>query len=132
MWGFGTIYNQSDQMLLVNYAIDAATPERGPVKVDAGALNQTRGNAILEIGSLGALYFTDMGHQEGGPHYWAVDVTYGDSTARWFYDGGGVLDVMVNPDGSFVLAGQGQQISGSLVTAGALGAAEAPAPDVAN
>lgn len=108
MWGFGNITNQSDQILMFDYAV-------GPGGATSGsALNNAAGNAILEVGSLGALYFTDMGHQPGGPHYWAVDVLYNDSTWRWFYDGQGVLDAGVASDGSFTLSGQGQKLQGQL------------------
>lgn len=108
MWGFGSITNSSDQTLMVDYAV-------GPGGVnEGGSLNATCGNAILEIGSLGALYFTDVGDQPGGPYPWAVDVAWNDITWRWFYDGLGALDLAVNPDGSFVLSGQGQEQSGVL------------------
>lgn len=109
MWGFGEIQNTSDQILMVDYAVGPGANTTGT------ALNGTAGNAILEIGSLGALYFTDMGHQDGGPHNWAVDVAYNDNTWRWFYDGQGVLDVGVATGGVFVLAGAGQELRGQLV-----------------
>jgi len=108
VWGFGQITNQSAQTLLFDYAVGAGGTNNG------SQLNVTRGNAILEVGSLGAIYFTDVGHQSGGPHYWAVDVQFGDTTQRWFYDGGGVLDAQVNADGTFVLSGQGQTIKGNI------------------
>jgi hypothetical protein len=123
MWGFGQITNQSQQIVMLDYAVQAGQAATG------GQLNSNRGDAIVEIGSLGAMYFTDVGHQSGGPHYWAVDVTFGDTTKRWFYDGGGVLDVNINADGSFVLSGQGQTIPGSVATPLERGAAVAPAQD---
>ena len=108
MWGFGNITNTSDQILMVDYSV-------GPgVQSSGSSLNSTMGNAILEIGSLGAIYFTDVGAQGGGPGSWAVDVTYNDTTWRWFYDGGGVLDVSVAMDGVFTLSGDGQSTQGQL------------------
>lgn len=126
MWGFGSIDNQSGQIAMIDYAV----PSGGTVQ--AGTLDTTRGDAIIEVGALGAIYFTDVGHQGGGPHYWAVDVQFGDTTKRWWYDGGGVLDVALAADGSFTLSGQGQTINGALVsvtaraTADAVAAGDAP------
>lgn len=121
MWGFGQISNSSDQILMFDYAVGADSNAVGE------ELNSTRGNAIIEIGSLGAMYFTDMGHQPGGPHYWAVDVQFGDTTKRWWYDGSGVLDVAISPGGLFLLSGQGQTISGSVATPFERGSAAAEA-----
>jgi hypothetical protein len=110
MWGFGNITNNSQQVLMFDYAVAAgSTPQGG-----GGALNNTRGDAILEIGSLGAIYLTDVGHQGGGPHYWCVQIAWNANTANWYYDGGGALDVVVNADGSFALSGQGQTIAGNI------------------
>lgn len=108
VWGFGQITNKTSQTLMFDYAVGSGGTATGD------KLNATRGNAILEVGALGAIYFTDVGHQPDGPHYWAVDIQFGDTTKRWFYDGGGVLDVQVNADGTFVLSGQGQTITGSI------------------
>lgn len=98
MWGFGTIVNDSGQTLMFDYAVGAGSSS-------AADLNGTRGNAILEIGSLGAIYFTDVGWDKS---HWAVDIQCGGDTWRWFYDGAGVLDVSVATDGSCTLSGQGQ------------------------
>lgn len=115
VWGFGQLTNNTDGWVMVDYALPPGSTAQG------GQLNVTRGNAILEVGALGAIYFTDVGHQTGGPHYWAVDIQFGDTTQRWFYDGGGVLDVILEADGSFALTGQGQTIKGSLATPTRLG-----------
>lgn len=108
MWGFGTITNDSQQILMFDYAV----PVGG--KATGAQLNATRGDAILEIGSLGAIYFTDLGQQAGGPYPWAVQVVWSTSTQNWYYDGDAALDVQVNADGSFLLSGENQQIGGNL------------------
>jgi hypothetical protein len=123
MWGFGTISNKTDDYLLVDYAVPAGHD------VQAGDLNHTRGNAIVVVGGLGAVYFTDVGHQPGGPHHWAVDLQFGESSARWWYDGGGVLDAVFEQDGSFTLSGQGQTIHGQITSPREVGAAAAPPKD---
>jgi len=110
MWGFGNISNQSQQILMFDYAVPAGG------KAVGSELNATRGDAILEIGSVGAIYLTDLGQQPGGPYPWAVQVVWNTSTQNWYYDGDAALDVQVNPDGSFTLSGEGQQISGNLAT----------------
>lgn len=110
MWGFGNIFNQSQQILRFDYAVPAGG------KAVGSALNTTRGDAILEIGSLGAIYLTDLGQQPGGPYPWAVQVVWNTSMKNWYYDGYATLDVQVNPDGSFTLSGEDQQISGNLAT----------------
>jgi hypothetical protein len=108
MWGFGTITNDSQQILMFDYAVPAGG------KAVGSQLNATRGDAILEIGALGAIYFTDLGTQPGGPYPWAVQLVWNTSTQNWYYDGDAALDVQVNSDGSFVLSGENQQISGNL------------------
>lgn len=107
MWGFGTITNSSDQILNIDYAV----PANGQITGDQ--LNSTRGNAIIEIGSLGAIYLTDIGGPVG-PHSWGVQIQWNANTANWGYEGGGVLDVQVNADGTFALSGQGQVIKGNI------------------
>jgi hypothetical protein len=118
MWGFGTVINNSVETVMLDFAVGANAATSG------GTLNATRGNAIMEIGALGAVYFTDVGQQAGGPHSWAVDVQVNNDTWRWFYDGTGALDVAVNADASFVLSGHGQQKQGRLVAPGELATAE--------
>jgi hypothetical protein len=107
MWGFGNISNDSQQILMFDYAVPVGTKAAG------SELNATRGDAILEIGSLGAIYFTDLGQQPGGAYPWAVQVLWGTNIQNWYYDGNAAIDVQVNADGSFTLSGEGQQITGS-------------------
>lgn len=106
MWGFGTIANNSNQQLLVGFAIDPGGT------CSAADLNGLRGNAVLEVSGLGAIYFTDIGRAGGRQ---AVDVQCGSETRRWFYDeDGSLLDAMISDDGTFMLTGQGQTITGRL------------------
>ena len=56
------------------------------------------------------------GHQPDGPHYWAVDIQAAGAPQRWYYDGAGVLDISIDDDGSFTLSGQGQTITGTVVS----------------
>lgn len=113
MWGFGSITNLSEQVLMFDYAVAANSG-----RTSGAALNGNRGNAVMEVGALGAVMFTDVGHRDGGPHYWCVQVTWNSNTAYWYYDGGGVLDVQVGGDGSFTLTGQGETITGNLADGG--------------
>jgi len=106
VWGFGQITNQSKELLFFDYAVGSGAATQG------GQLNTSCGDAELDVGALGAIYFTDVGHVTGYPHYWGVQVQWDDATVIWSYDGGGSLDVQVAPDGSFTLSGQGQSING--------------------
>ena len=108
MWGFGSITNGSGERLMVNYSVDPGVTTTG------GALNSTMGNAMIELGGLGALYFTDAGGQPGGPFPWAVDVQHNDTTWRWYYEGVGTLEVEIGMDGAFTLRGLGQEYTGVL------------------
>jgi len=108
MWGFGTISNGSDQILNFDYAVAANSSASG------GQLNNTCGNAMIEIGSLGAIILTDMGNVPGGPHAWCVQVAWNTSTENFWYDGGGVINVKVDSDGSFALGNGDQLITGNI------------------
>lgn len=109
-WGFGAIANKGTQNLMIDFALG------GPTTTTGANLNASLGNALVEVGELGAMYFTDVGHQPDGPHYWAVDIQAAGAPQRWYYDGAGLLDVSINDDGSFTLSGQGQTITGTVVS----------------
>jgi hypothetical protein len=70
--------------------------------------------AIVTVDGLGGIQLLDVGHVAGGPHYWAVQVTTGKFSGMWYYDGGGLCTLTLNPDGTFRLEGQGQTLSGEI------------------
>ncbi|MEO7260618.1 MAG: hypothetical protein ABI047_05090 [Jatrophihabitantaceae bacterium] len=108
MWGFSAITNNSDQILSFDFAVGAQSGITGD------QLNSTRGNAMVEIGSLGAIILTDLGNVPGGPYPWCVQVAWNTSSENWWYDGFGVLEFKVGDDGSFAFSGQGQVITGNI------------------
>lgn len=64
----------------------------------------------LMINGLGYIDIDDVGHQPGGDHYWALDL----NGLRYWYDGQGSLDFVIEADGSFLATGQGNNVSGQL------------------
>lgn len=82
-------------------------------------INETSANAytegccaVIAVVNVGSIYLLDVGHVNGGPHYWAVRVTTGTTYNQlWWYDGAGACTVTINADGSFTLTGQGQTLT---------------------
>jgi hypothetical protein len=71
--------------------------------------------AIIAVVGVGSICMLDVGHQNGGPHYWAVRVTSGtDYNQLWWYDGNGACTLTINADNSFTLTGQGQTLTGQI------------------
>lgn len=64
----------------------------------------------LMINGLGYIDINDVGHQAGGEHYWALDL----NGQRYWYDGQGSIDFIIEIDGSFLATGQGNEVSGRL------------------
>lgn len=108
MWGFGTIVNGLAELLHCDLVVPPGASTSG------GALNASRGNAMLTLGTLGAVYLTDLGEQPGGPYPCCVNVTWGTNTKPWYYADGDLLDVQADQDGTFTLAGAGQTITGNV------------------
>lgn len=77
-------------------------------------------NAVLNTSALiftrfGTISLVDIGHQVGGPHYWAIQVTSGKNFSQVFwYDGGGLVALAINADGSFSATGQGNNLVGKI------------------
>lgn len=108
MWGFSTIKNQYQGEVLIDYVVPAESTQTG------SEMNGNRGNAIVEVAALGAITLTDVGH-EADQTYWGVRVewTNGPSGIYWLYSGAGQMGITVNPDGSFLITGGRQDISGN-------------------
>ena len=77
-----------------------------------GAVRGGAGNSFRMIANgLGFLDFTDTGHQSAGPHYWQLVI----NGQIYWYDGQGALAVTLNADQTFLVSGDGNAISGSLL-----------------
>ncbi|HMN28264.1 MAG TPA: hypothetical protein PKE45_08925 [Caldilineaceae bacterium] len=70
--------------------------------------------ASIFVKTLGCITLLDVGAQPGGSHTWAVDITSGFQTQRWWYDGGGACVLTINADDTFTLTGQDQTLSGPI------------------
>lgn len=71
--------------------------------------------AVINVVGVGSIFMLDVGHQGGGPHYWAVQVTTGTAYKQiWWYDGGGACTLTINADNSFTLTGQGQTLGSAI------------------
>ena len=100
------------------WTIESATvngaPSSGVFMSDGKPISTERGPAGVSIrmiaDGIGFLDFTDLGHQEGGPHYWALDL----NGQTYWYDGLGSPAINLSSDGSFAAAGDGNQIAGSV------------------
>ena len=64
--------------------------------------NSLQGNWLVSIPGLGYISLEDVGHQQGGPHYWAVRIN--GSQLIW-YDGQGDMQIAVSAGGSFTMNG---------------------------
>jgi hypothetical protein len=99
-WTIGQLVNNSGQPVTISVPI-------GPGTVN-GVSSQlaTRGNLAVIVLGTGAAVFTDQGHNTPCSRpYWGVKIEYGSQTWGFFYDGGGVVNMTVNADGSVAFAG---------------------------
>ncbi|RUT02219.1 hypothetical protein DSM106972_062940 [Dulcicalothrix desertica PCC 7102] len=67
------------------------------------------GCATVEIGDKDSLRFVDIGDKPLGPGKatWGVVITSRSSVWVFRYEGGGVIELLINPDGTFSLKGNG-------------------------
>lgn len=86
----------------VNIVNNSGSPVLGP------AASTVIGTTALIFTKFGTILLQDIGHQSGGPHYWAVQVTSGGFSQRWWYDGQGMCTLTINSDGAFSVSGQEQ------------------------
>lgn len=126
MWSFGSLINDSPNLMLVDYAISPGSVTTG------AALNGARGNAILVLDTVGGIYFTDMG-VDGTTGQNLLQIQYLDTAVLWRYTQALVVDAAIEQDGSFVLKGEGTDLvlSGNLSTNSDLSmmaSAQAPSP----
>ena len=64
----------------------------------------------LMINGLGYVDIDDLGHQPQGLHYWALNL----NGQRYWYDGQGSIEFVIEADGSFQATGQGNNVFGQL------------------
>lgn len=100
MWAIASLINPNGQPVSMSDG-QPISAVRGP----AGASFR-----MIATG-LGFLDFTDTGHQPGGPHWWQIVI----NGQIYWYDGQGALTVTLNSDNTFVVTGDGNNISGSLL-----------------
>lgn len=70
--------------------------------------------AVIFVENIGYITLLDIGHQVGGPHYWCVEISSGNYSNRWWYDGNGLCTLTINPDGTCTLTGQEQTLNGPI------------------
>lgn len=92
----------------VNIVNNSGSPVSGPAESDVIS------TTALIFTKFGTILLQDIGHQPDGPHYWAVQVTSGGYSQRWWYDGQGVCTLTINNDGTFSVSGQEQRFSGPI------------------
>ena len=64
----------------------------------------------LMINGLGYIDINDIGHQPDGGQCWGLDL----NGQRYWYDGQGNLEFVIEVDGSFLASGNGNSVSGQL------------------
>ncbi|HXI24235.1 MAG TPA: hypothetical protein VNG71_10275, partial [Pyrinomonadaceae bacterium] len=99
MWAIASLINPYGQPVSMSDG-QPISAVRGP----AGASFRMIANG------LGFLDFTDTGQQTGGPHSWQVVI----NGQIYWYDGQGAMTVTLNADSTFLVTGDGNNISGSL------------------
>ncbi|WP_444997601.1 hypothetical protein [Aliikangiella sp. IMCC44359] len=102
MWAINNLNNNTSPLQNISFS-DGQSIEavRGP----EGA------SFRLIVDGFGFLDFTDTGHQAGGPHYWQLII----GKNIYWYDGQGAIDLTINNDGSYQVAGDGNEFSGQLL-----------------
>jgi hypothetical protein len=91
----------------------AITNDSGSTVV-APAENTVIGASAVIFTKFGTISLQDCGHLEGGPHYWAIQVTSGQFRQLFWYDGQGLVSLTINADGTFVASGQGNELNGKI------------------
>jgi len=103
MWSINSITNNTS--LLENIAFSDGQP-----------INAVRGpegaSFRLIVNGFGFLDFTDTGHQPGGPHYWQLII---GGNVYW-YDGQGAINLTIDNDGNYSVAGDGNNFMGTLLS----------------
>jgi hypothetical protein len=98
-------------MWAINNVNNKTSPLQSIAFSDGLAVDAVRGGAgasfRLIINGFGFLYFTDTGHQAGGPHYWQLII----NEQVYWYDGQGAIDLTINNDGRCVINGDGNSFS---------------------
>lgn len=100
------------------WKIDSVTFDGQPTKnvyiSDGKPVTHVRGPAgasfRLIMPGIGFLDLTDLGHEDGGPHYWAIKL---NDTTYW-YDGEGRLSINISSNKTFTATGDDNHISGSM------------------
>ena len=95
LWGINTLTNNSEVPVHVK-----KTYTQGEYK-DLSSKIGINGNVFIEVVGYGAIYFKDMGHNTDCEYpHWGVSISYNDQTWGFYYDGGGLIDVTINEDGT--------------------------------
>lgn len=102
-------------MWSISKVINNTSPLENIAFSDGQPINAVRGPEgacfRLIINGHGFLDITDTGHQSDGPHYWQLII---NGNIYW-YDGQGSVCLTINNDGSFLVSGDGNSFSGSLI-----------------
>ncbi|WP_067460024.1 hypothetical protein [Actinomadura macra] len=107
-WEFGTIDNRYNEQAMIDYQVPKETQTQG------SKLNETRGNATIEVSTLGAIMLTEDADRKQVQVRWTSaafpsDWTYDDENHR--------MDITINTDGSFeITGGTGDPIKGKFDT----------------
>lgn len=92
----------------------STTPKRQVYLTNGDALNTRLGPAgteyCLMFTGLGWINLKDIGHQDGGPHYWAIGI----DTQIYWYDGDGQLEITLTDELNYTITGNGNYLSGKL------------------
>lgn len=70
--------------------------------------------ASIFVEALGCITLLDVGNQLSADYTWAVDITSGGQTQRWWYNGSGACALTINADDTFTLSGQDQTLTGPI------------------
>jgi hypothetical protein len=101
MWEIASIENSSD-------------PKCDIWISDGRSINYRRGGKgsryRVWCSNHGNIFITDIGHQSGGPHHWALDL----NGQTYWYDGDGSINITFQANGAFIASGDGNHINGKL------------------
>ncbi len=95
--------------------VQNSTHPQGQVWVSDGrSINFVRGpegtRYRVWCSNYGNILISDIGHQSGGPHYWALEI----NGQKYWYDGEGAINLSFRTDGTFTASGDGNHIDGKL------------------